>query len=344
MTTLIFTLLMPVIVLVAGIVLGLVLKGVDRKFAAYYQSRIGPPVLQPFYDMGKLMMKQTIIPENAVKWIFKGAPVTALSGAVLLLIYIVVPYFLHLSGFSHFFLQAGDLIVILYVLAIPTIALVSGGFSSGSPYAAIGAQREVVILMSVELPLAVATITFATKMSAVCGNCPSFSLTTIASHPIWSTMGPMGILGGMMLLLSFVFIVPAESAKIPFDQGEAETEIAEGLLAEYSGKYLAFIQMADGVKSLALVSLTVILFFPHGFTDLTGLRILAGGYDFTLIADMLLFLMKVFAVYFVLITTVRIIMARFKISQAAKILLLTITVVSLSGYMLIYLDTIMSAL
>lgn len=344
MITLILTLLMPAFVLVAGIVLGLLLKGVDRKFAAYFQSRIGPPVLQPFYDMGKLMMKQSIIPENAVTWIFKGAPVTALSSSVLLLIYIVVPYFLYLSGVNHFFLQAGDLIVILYVLAIPTVALVSGGFSSGSPYAAIGAQREVVLLMCVELPLAVTTITFATKMSAVCESCPSFSLTTIASHPVWNTMGPMGILGGMMLLLSFVFIVPAESAKIPFDQGEAETEIAEGLLAEYSGKYLAFIQMADGVKSLALVSLTVILFFPHGFTDLTGLQITGGGYDFTLAADVVLFFVKIFAVYFLLITTVRVIMARFKISQAAKILLLTITVVSLSGYMLIYLDTFISAL
>ena len=84
----------------AGLYGGLWARGIDRKIAAWFQSRIGPPLRQPFWDLKKLMLKQTIVPENAVVWIFKGAPLLALASSVLLLIYIWVPYFFVISGAS----------------------------------------------------------------------------------------------------------------------------------------------------------------------------------------------------------------------------------------------------
>ncbi len=344
MQWLIYIFVIPVTVLIAGGIIGLYAKGIDRKLAAYYQSRIGPPVRQPFYDISKLMQKQTIIPENAVGWIFRGAPYMALASSVILLVYVLVPYFAWIGGADFFFSNSGDIILVLYLLMIPSIALVAGGFASGSPYATVGAQREMVILMCVELPLAVIAVTFAWRLSNVAPALPPFSLVTMTSHPLWTGMGPFGILGGMLLALSMAVVIPAELAKIPFDQAEAETEIAEGLLAEYSGKYLAFYQVADGVKSLAVISLAVILFFPHGFTQMTGYVVQPGGMDITLLVDTGLFMAKVFAVYFVSVTTVRIAMARFKISQVAKLFLITITVMCLAGYVLITLDPVIATL
>jgi len=339
-----FLLISAFCVLLAGIWLGLFFRGIDRKLAAWYQSRIGPPLLQPFYDLRKLMMKQTIVPENAVPWIFRGAPLLALVSSVVLLFYIWLPYFSFLAGIETPIMHSGDIILIMYILMISAIALITGGFVSGSPYSAVGAQREMVILMSVELPLAVTAITFGWKMSVLAPAMPSFSLATIAGNPLWHGMGPLGILGGMLLILTLVAAVPAELAKIPFDQAEADTEIAEGLLAEYSGRFLAFFTVADAVKTLAMISLVVILFFPHGIEALTGAGFVIRGFDLTLPADILLFLVKIFVFYFITVTTVRIAMARLKIAQVSRIFLAVLTLVSLSGYVLIYFDPVIASL
>jgi len=342
MHSLIILALSCLIIFIISIYLGLLFKGIDRKGAAYYQSRIGPPLRQPYWDLKKLMMKQTIIPENSVPWIFKGAPLLSFASSVVLLIYIILPYFMHLAGLNHSFIKSGDLILIVYLLMIPAIAMVAGGFASGSPYASVGAQREMVILMSTELPIAVIVVTFAWKMAKAAPEAASFNLATITSNPLWNGMGPLGIMGGIILVLVMIAVVPAELAKIPFDQGEAETEIAEGLLAEYSGKYFAFFYLSEAVKVLAITSLMVILFFPHGVAELFGARLILGGIDFTIAADVVLFLFKHIIIYFFTVTTIRIAMARLKITQVAQLFLLILTVTSLMGFLLIYLDPVIS--
>ncbi len=337
---LLFAILLPIAVLVVGIIIGLYFKGFDRRLAAYFQSRIGPPILQPFYDLRKLMMKQNIVPENAVKWIFNGAPLLALSTSVLLLMYTWVPYFSNLTGISTVFTgNMEDIILILYILVIPAACMIAGGFASGSPYAAVGTQREVVILMSTELPLAIIAITFGWKMSVAHPGYPPFSLDTMG-WPIWTGMGPLGIIGGLLLLFTLLVVVPAELAKIPFDQSEAETEIAEGLLAEYSGKNLAFFHLAECVKSLALASLVVILFIPFGFKEIFGTHAIINDIDFTIIIDIIFFIIKIVLVYFVSVVVVRIGLARFKISQVGKIFLIFVSLLGFAGFILIWLDTL----
>jgi formate hydrogenlyase subunit 4 len=337
-------LILAIAIPIAGIILGLFFKGIDRKGAAFYQGRIGPPIRQPYYDLKKLMVKQTIIPENAVPWIFKGAPLMAVVSAAVLLIYIWVPYFLSLFHIKDSFIYGGDIILIIYLLMLPAIFLIAGGFASGSPYATVGAQREMVILMTTELPLGVIAIAFASRMNTIAPHLPSFSLITISHNPLWQTLGPLGIMGGLLLVLTTIIILPAEVAAIPFDQGEAETEIAEGLIAEYSGKFLAFFQLADMLKVMALTSLVIILFFPHGIEMLVGSKVIIGSFDITIILDVILFLTKHLFVYFITVTTVRVTMARLKISQVARLFIITLTVISLTGFLLIYLDPIISKL
>ena len=118
-----------IVIAFLGIVIGLVYKGIDRKLAARMQARVGPPIRQPFLDFFKLMIKENIVPENAVPWIFNGAPIMALVSSITILLYLPVgnipPI---LSGY-------GDIVLIIYLLTLPAIGMVVGGFASGSPYA-----------------------------------------------------------------------------------------------------------------------------------------------------------------------------------------------------------------
>lgn len=341
---LLFAVILPIGTLIVGIVIGLFFKGLDRRFAAFYQSRIGPPIRQPFYDISKLMTKQNIVPENAVKWLFNGAPIIALASSVLLLYYIWAPVFASMFSLQPFFVNMGDIILILYLLMIPSICMVIGGFASGSPYATVGAQREMVILISTELPLAIVAITFAWVMSQTVTGVSFFSINTFSGVPIWDVLGPIGILGSILLLFTLLVVTPAELAKIPFDQAEAETEIAEGLLAEYSGRNLAFFHIAEAIKALAFTSIIVILFIPYGFKEIFGVNAIISDIDFTAIINLIFFFVKVFAIYFVSVITVRIGMARFKINQVAKIFLISLTMIGIAGYILIALDPMLANL
>ena len=215
-----------------GLIFGLFYKGVDRKLSAHMQGRIGPPLRQPFRDVVKLFTKENIIPENAISWIFNLAPLVGLVATITILLY------LPLGGFQPLFMGKGDLILILYLLLIPSLAMVVGGFSSGSPYATVGAQREMATMMAYEFPLAIIIISIAWRLSLE-GGTAVFSLTTMSSIPVWNIAGPLGFIGFIILLLVLLIVTPAELSKIPFDSPEAETEIAGGLLVEYSGRNLA---------------------------------------------------------------------------------------------------------
>src|SRR5690554_1868187 len=82
-----------IVIAFLGITIGLFYKGLDRKIAAKMQSRIGPPIRQPFYDFFKLMIKETVVPENAVPWVFNGAPLLALVSTITILFYIPIASF-----------------------------------------------------------------------------------------------------------------------------------------------------------------------------------------------------------------------------------------------------------
>jgi NADH:ubiquinone oxidoreductase subunit H len=159
---------------------------------------------------------------------------------------------------------------------------------------------------------------------------------TIAEYPIWSLVGPLGVIGSLILLLTLVVATSGKGAKVPFDVAEAETEIAGGILVEYSGRNLCLFYIADIIKAFAMSALVVALFIPYNLSPLVGIGVpVAAG-----IVDGLFFLVKVFAVMFISISLIRAAMARFKISQASWIYIIGLTLISLVGLILIAVDLI----
>lgn len=324
---LIQTVLGTIGITVIAIVVGLSFKGVDRKIAAHMQARIGPPLRQPFWDIGKLLVKDSVVPENAVTWLYHLAPIVALASTVTLLLYIP------LAGYDPILQGHGDIILLLYLLIIPSLALVIGGLSSGSPYATIGAQREMVTMISYEFPLAIAVIAVVWKLSdTFTGNV--FTLSFISSHPIWAEVGVLGVIGVILILLALLIVLPAELSKIPFDVSEAETEIAEGVLVDYSGRNLAMFYLADGVKTFALTSLVVAIFFPYNITEFIAINGIAAD-----IGNIVFFLAKTLLIMVFAVTLVRVSVARLRISEVVSTYWVAITLMALLGLVLLMWDS-----
>ena len=121
---------------------GGLLSWFDRKVTAMVQFRKGPPLLQPFYDFLKLLLvKETILPLRGSKITFLMAPVFALCAAVIAGLLILFPMLGIRTGFS------GDLIVLFYLLSVPSLAYMIGGLASGNPLASVGASREMKLIM-----------------------------------------------------------------------------------------------------------------------------------------------------------------------------------------------------
>jgi len=314
---------------IVGILFGLLFKGIDRKIVARMQGRVGPPVRQPFIDVVKLMDKESIVPENAVRWMYLSAPIICLAASIILLMYIPI------AGFKPLLSGRGDIILVLYIFIIPALAMVAGGFASGSPFASIGAQREMVTMASYEFPLAVVIIALVWKLNDMVGG-DVFNLYTIYSNPLWGEVGVLGFIGLIILLLSMVIVTPGEMAKLPFDVAEAETEIAHGLLAEYSGRNLALFYIADGVRLFAMASLIITLFFPYKLSPLLGNYISLG--DYAVIVDFLFFLLKVLLVILFSVTLVRAGMARLRITQVVTVYWINVTLLALFGLVLLMWD------
>lgn len=309
-----------------GVVGGLFFMGFDRVLAARMQARIGPPMTQPFLDFLKLMGKENIVPDNASAGVFNAAPVVALASSIALLLYLPV------GSWAPVLSSQGDLILVLYLLIIPALAMVAGGFASSSPYATIGAQREMVTMISYELPLATSAIGIAWTLHQA-GIAQPFSLAVITANPVWGLVGPVGAAGALLLLLALVLVTPGELSRIPFDTPEAETELAGGILVEYSGRNLALFNLSLAVKTLVMASLIIALFFPYNLAGAIGL----GGWLGHLV-DFGFFIVKLELVVFFSTTLIRIAMARFQIDRVVTVYWRYIGSIGLLGLGLLMVD------
>jgi len=318
-----------VLVAAFGILAALFLLGVDRIVTARMQARIGPPLSQPLTDLKKLFTKENVVPANAIPWLFNAAPLIALASAITILLYIPV------GGFPPVLAGGGDLILVMYLLTIPALALVAGGFSSGSPYATVGAQREMVTMIAYEFPLAVVIIAIAWKLAAAGIPLP-FTLASIQAYPIWGLVGPLGMIGALILFLVLLIVTPAELSRIPFDTPEAETELAGGVLVEYSGKNLALFTLTQGVKTVVMASLAVALFFPYRLS-----AVLPAPAIIRPVLDLAFFLVLVVLVAFVSVSVIRVSMARFRINQVVSVYWIYFSLIGITGMLLIMVDQLM---
>ena len=224
---------------------GLLLSGIDRKVLSRMQRRVGPPIVQPFYDFFKLMGKETIIPHHANRTVYLWAPVVGMVSLAVTMLFIPI------CGFSAFSGTA-DLLVVLYLLTIPAACLIVGGSASGSPFAGVGISREMVAMMSYELPLVLVLLSVARQVG-------SLSLQDIAAYQ--AANGCLLFHWSMIpAALAMLLVIPAEAGCHPFDVAEAETEICEGPLAEYSGAPLGVFKLNHAMKLFVLTALFCALF------------------------------------------------------------------------------------
>ncbi|ALM75285.1 respiratory chain complex I subunit 1 family protein [Thermococcus barophilus] len=217
-----------------------IVDGLERKIRARLQNRQGPSILQTWWDLIKLFKRPTVEPQDSVKSLYKLAPYVTFTAV--LIAYLIVPTLLPSS--INFI---GDFIVVVYLLGLATLSFVIGAFSSGNPYAQIGSNREVSLFMSEELLLA-----FIVGTIAVIGKSLSFDQL----FPL-----PLRI-SSVLALLLLLLVIYVASARLPFDIAEAEPEIIEGPLIEYSGKHLGLLEYSIFLKRLLLYSLLLNFILP----------------------------------------------------------------------------------
>ena len=266
-------------------VAALVGQFVDRKLYARLQNRVGPPFLQPLADFIKLSAKQENLPEDADKRMFRILPLVALAATI------TASFYIPLWNSRALFSFDGDLIVVLYLLMIPTVSFFLGGHASTSLYAEIGAVRAITQLFAYEVPLFLAVL----SPALLAGTWSIAGISAFyADHPWRWVFNLLGFGVGLIALLG-------KLEKVPFDIPEAETEIVGGAFTEYSGRLLALFKMTVDVEAIVAASLLAALFLPFGL----GLPALAG---------FVLYVVKVFFII-VILTLLRTVMARLRIDQ-----------------------------
>jgi NADH-quinone oxidoreductase subunit H len=211
----------------------------------------------------------------------------------------------------------GDLLVLLYLLTVPAVVLMIAGSASGSPFGAIGFSREMAMMLAYEGPLVLVVAAVAMRTGMGMGGVVSFSLTDIIAYQ--QSHGAF-LFDPVMwpALLAFLAFYPANLGIIPFDIPEAETEVLEGPLLEYSGPALGLFKVMSALKAVVVLGLGVALFFPIAPDGVAGL---------------LVQLAKLVILMLVGVTVVRVSCGRMRIDQAFRFFLkwpLALSVLSLA--------------
>jgi len=222
-------------------------EGVIRKVTARVQSRQGPPLWQPYLDLFKLLGKEDI--ESGESPMLQRLAAYLSLGAALTL-----AWFIPLGTTPPLFVS-GDALVLIYLLTLCGVSTLLAGLAAGSTYSLFGVSREMMCMLTLEPLLAVAVIIGSVEVG-------SLRLDKILHASVYSLDSVP--LAGVLMLVILMFSFQAFVGRIPFDIAEAETEIMEGSLIEYSGPKLGLFKYAQMVKLVVYSGLVVGLFFPWG--------------------------------------------------------------------------------
>ena len=288
-------------------VVGMLASWIDRKVTARVQWRVGPPLLQPLYDFIKLLGKEIIIPKGAAKLTFLFSPIIGMATIIL------VSTMLWLAIISPANTFTGDLIVILYLLVIPSIAVIIGGFASRNPLASLGASREMKLIMAYELPFILAIFIPVIKAGYTIkiGELLAFQM----ENGIFLAQ-PSGIIAFIVAILC----MQAKLTLVPFDIPEAETEIMAGPYIEYSGAPLAVYKLTR-MMMLFVVPMFLVVMFMGGII-FEGLHILWGILKYVLLL--------------VIVVLMRNTNPRVRIDQALKFFWGPVTILAIIGVCLAF--------
>jgi NADH-quinone oxidoreductase subunit H len=223
-------------------VMGFIVSWVDRKVSARVQWRVGPPISQPLVDFLKLMGKEVIVPEKTSALVFLGAPLVGLAGATLAG---TIVYLTGLTGQGF----VGDLIVVIYLLLIPSIAIIVGGSASRNPLSTVGASRETTLMLAYELPFILALLVPVIKSGG------DLRLSELAMNT------PLYSISGVIACIIALIALQAKLTLVPFDIPEAETEIMSGPFVEYSGAPLGVFKLMHEILFFVAPGLLTLVFW-----------------------------------------------------------------------------------
>jgi formate hydrogenlyase subunit 4 len=227
------------------------LTGVVRKIKARLLRRRGPPIIQPYLDLVRLMRKEVVLAESA-SWLFRVIPY--LIFAATWVAASLVPTFQTGLLFS----WSADLIAIIALIGSARFFLALAGLDVGTSFGGIGSSREVMIASLAEPGMIMIVFTLA----LIAG---STQLSTMAGYMVSSAVGLRVSLG--LALLALIMVAIAENARIPVDNPATHLELTmvhEAMVLEYSGRHLALIELSGSLKLLLYVSLIACLFAPWG--------------------------------------------------------------------------------
>lgn len=248
-TTLLESVVWTTIMLVTGLLLPLLLEGIRRIVRARIQRRIGPPILQAFYDLGKLFNIPPVLPTKNM--LFIVIPYTVFTVSVLLAAMIPIPY---VPGLS----MATDMITFIYILILVILLSCLAGLVVSNPYMNAGSSRELYMLSVIEVFTALLIAAFAVKLGTL-------NLYDIAVR--FGQLENMLHPSTMLLVVSLFIYSYMESGYVPFDVAEAETEVLGGPFLEYSGRYYGLMMYAGLIKRFVLASIVASLVFVSPITN-----------------------------------------------------------------------------
>jgi NADH-quinone oxidoreductase subunit H len=267
---------------------------VDRKVYARLQNRMGPlytgrgGILQPVADFLKLMAKEDITPANAESRMFTALPIVILAVVCTAALYLPTWHY-SVTGVT-FTSFPGDLIVLVFLLTIPTLIFFLAGWYSTSFFSVIGGIRVITMLFGYEVPLLLSVLS-----PAILAN--SWKLADIA---LFYQQQPVLLLVNVIGFVVALISLQAKLERVPFDLPHAETEIVGGTFTEYSGRKLAFFRLAIDIEMVVGSGLIATVFLG-GFPGGVGL-------------GFVLFVLKTLLVV-ILLSAIRALFARIRIDQ-----------------------------
>jgi len=226
---------MLVLLFLSPFAIGL-LMGLDRKLTARMQNRVGPPILQPFYDLIKLFGKERRVMNNSQAVFGVAAMLLQLAAFVILV-------------------TGGDLLIVFFVSGAGSFSLVLGAFSARSPFSYFGAQRELLQILAYEPILFMAIFAIGYREGTFLTNGIGQDLVVVLP----------------LALLALLPVVLIKMEKSPYDIAVAHTEIISGPYVEYSGRYLAYTEIAHWFE-LGILFGIMTLFFqdPNIYLSIAG--------------------------------------------------------------------------
>lgn len=226
---------MSILSLVAYIILapliGGLISGVDRKISARMQGRYGPPILQPFYDVIKLFGKDVTVVNKAQN------------------LYVVF-FFIFVIFTGAIFFGGGDILMVIFAFTMANIFLVVAAYSTNSPYSTVGAERELIQMMSYEPMMLFTAVGF-----YLCTG--SFNVSDIVVTPLPAIVYLPAIFVG------YVYILTIKLRKSPFDLStshHAHQELVKGITTEFTGKTLALVEIAHWYENILFIGYVFIFF------------------------------------------------------------------------------------